>query len=161
MCKWRTKHPSQMFTHLPSDQTTQMLVNMRRFSWLSSQVQCRIFRTSIRNIKTLTLPAAQNELPFTTKTKQLIFVKMMKSARADYHHLQMYLRTHIRYFKTLTPSINTAAQNGCLCHNWCKMVISVKIMKLARAGSYFNYLTAMQLAVFPRSSVTEMFYQPS
>ena len=110
------KHPSQRFTHLPSEQTTQMLVNIWRSSWLSSQVPCIILRTHIRNINTLapsaaqngnTLApaAAQNGIPFATKTKQLIFVKMMKSARADYHY-QLYLRIHIRHFNTLTPSTN-------------------------------------------------------
>jgi hypothetical protein len=78
---------------------------------LSTQVPCRILRTHVRNIKALTPSATQNGIPFTTETKQLIFVKMMKSARADYHY-QLYLRIHIRHFKTLTPSISTTAQNG-------------------------------------------------
>jgi hypothetical protein len=63
------------------------------------------------NIKTLTPSAAQNRIPSTTETKQLIFVKMMKSARPDYHY-QLYLRIHSRHFKTLTPSITTTALNG-------------------------------------------------
>jgi len=89
---------------------------------LSSQVPCRILRTHIRNIKTLAPSAAQNGIPFTTGTKQLIFVKMMKSTRADYYY-QLYFRTHIRHFKTLTPSINTTAQNGVCVTTEAKMVI--------------------------------------
>jgi hypothetical protein len=111
MCKRRMKHPSQRSTHLPNEQTTQMHVNMWRSSWLSSQVPYRILRTCIRNIKILTPSAAQNGITFTTKAKQMIFVKMMKSVRADYHY-QLYLRIHIRHFKTLTPSIHTTEQNG-------------------------------------------------
>ena len=124
---------------------------------MSSQVPCRILRTRIRNIKTLAPSAAQNGIPFTTETKQLIFVKMMKSTRADYHY-QLYLRTHIRHFKTLTPSINPTAQNGVCVTTEAKMVIFVIMIKSARAGSCFSYLTAMLLALSPKSSATEMFY---
>lgn len=80
-------------------------------SWLPSQVPCRILKTCIRNIKTLTPSAVQNGIPFTTEIKQPIFVKMIKFETADYHY-QLYLRIHIRHFKTLTPSINTTAQNS-------------------------------------------------
>jgi hypothetical protein len=38
------------------------------------------------------------------------------------------------------------------------MVIFVIMMKSASAGSFFNYLTAMLLALPPKSSATEMFY---